>query len=180
MTIFESWHSHRAFGKQIEFSLLSGLGRVLAVLLVVYVTVRTLDLFHRGALPLLKLPRTETYLFGLEAALLIIPMVLLFQRRIHNRPAPLYGSAVLVLLGLVTNRMNVAITGMQASSGTYYFPKWSEFAITLSLVAAAFSLFWLAVKYLPIFPEVEEAKSAVTERKLEGVSAVPELTHGGP
>jgi hypothetical protein len=41
-------------------------------------------------------------------------------------------------------------------------------------------LFWLAVKYLPIFPEVEEAKSAVAERKLESVSAVPELTHVGP
>jgi Ni/Fe-hydrogenase subunit HybB-like protein len=180
MTIFESWHSERAFGKKIEFSLLSGLGRVLAVLLTVYVTVRILDLIHRGALPLLKLPRSETYLFALEAALLIVPMVLLFQRRVHDRPAPLYGSAVLVLLGLVTNRMNVAITGMQASSGTYYFPKWSEFAITLSLVAAAFSLFWLAVKYLPIFPQAEKARATATECKVESASAVPELTHVGP
>ena len=54
--------------------------------------------------------------------------------------APLFLS-VLTLLGFVTNRMNVAITGMEASSGTYYFPKWTEIAITLSLVAAAFALF---------------------------------------
>ncbi len=175
MTIFESWHSHRAFGKHLEFSLLTGLGRVLAVLLSVYLTVRSLDLVHRGVLGLLKQPRTETYMFLLEGALLFTPMALLFLRRIHNSPVGLYISSVLVLLGLVTNRMNVAITGMQASSGTYYFPKWTEFAITLSLVASAFALFWLAAKYLPIFP----AAHSETE-SLEHLTPAPsELIHAG-
>ena len=176
MTIFESWHSNKAFGKHLEFSLLAGLGRVLAVLLSVYLTVRFLDLVHRGVLPLLKLPRTETYLFLFEAGLLVAAMVLLYQRWVHTHPAALYLSAVLVLLGLVANRMNVAITGMQASSGTYYFPKWTEFAITLSLVASAFALFWLAVKYLPIFPagEVVPAK-----RPARAPEALTELIHAG-
>ncbi len=175
MTIFESWHSSRAFGRQLKPSLLTGLGRVLAVLLSVYLALRFLDLVHRGVVPLLKLPRTETYLFLFEAALLLTPMVLLFQRRVHTRPVGLYFSSVLVLLGLVTNRMNVAITGMQASSGTYYFPKWTEFAITLSLVASAFALFWLAVKYLPIFPA-----AAVPESEPEQAAvALPELIHAG-
>ncbi len=178
MTIFESWHSHRAFGKQLELPLLVGLGRVLAVMLSVYLTVRSLDLLHRGVLPLLKEPRTETYMFLLEGALLFIPMVLLFQRRVHNSQTGLYLSSVLVLLGLVTNRMNVAITGMQASSGTYYFPKWTEFAITLTLVASAFSLFWLAAKYLPIFPVPVPHKTQ--EAHVEArVSGVPELIHAG-
>lgn len=156
MVIFESWHSRKAFGKQLELPLLTGLGRVLAVALAVYITVRALDLVHRGVGHLLMLPRTETYLFFLEAALLIAPMLLLFWRRIHENLTALYLCSVLTLLGIVTNRMNVAITGMEASSGTYYFPKWTEFAITLSLVALAFALFALAVKYLPVFPEARE------------------------
>ena len=172
MTIFESWHSSRAFGKQLEFPLLTGLGRVLAVVLAVYLTIRTLDLVHRGVLSLLKQPRTETYMFLLEGALLFMPMGLLFLRRIHNSPTGLYFASVLVLLGLVTNRMNVAITGMQASSGTYYFPKWTEFAITLSLVAAAFFLFWLAAKYLPIFPEGRQAAHGTP-----ATTDLPEFVH---
>lgn len=175
MTIFESWHSSRSFGKQLDFPLLSGLGRVLAVVLSLYLTVRTLDLVHRGVLGLLRQPRTETYMFLLEGALLFVPMFLLFRPRVHNNPTWLYFSSVLVLLGLVTNRMNVAITGMQASSGTYYFPKWSEFAITLSLVALAFSLFWLAAKYLPIFPASAHGKASSATKE-----PLPELVHAGP
>ena len=63
MTIFESWHSSRAFGKQLEISLLSNMGRLLGVLLSVYLTMRFLDLLHRGALSLLLQRRPETYLF---------------------------------------------------------------------------------------------------------------------
>ena len=33
MTIFESWHSSRAFGRALELPLLASMGRVLAVLM---------------------------------------------------------------------------------------------------------------------------------------------------
>jgi Ni/Fe-hydrogenase subunit HybB-like protein len=181
MTIFESWHSRKAFGKQLEQSLLTGLGRVLAVALSFYLTLRLVDLAHRGVFHLLVLPRTETYLFLLEIALLFIPMLLLFRRRIHHNPTALYFCSVLTLLGFVANRMNVAITGMEASSGTYYFPKWTELAITMSLVASAFAIFWLAVKYLPVFPAVQETRAPQSARAVDpsaaGPAAVPELTH---
>src|SRR5262249_32966303 len=121
MTIFESWHSRKAFGKQLAPPLVIGLGRVLAVALAFYLSMRFVDLVHRSALPLLLLRRTETYLFFLEIGLLAAPMMLLFRRRIHESPVALYFCSVLTLLGFVTNRMNVAITGMEASSGTYYF-----------------------------------------------------------
>jgi len=178
MTIFESWHSSKAFGKQLEVSLLTGLGRVLAVVLSFYLALRGVDLAHRGVFHLLLLPRAETYLFLLEIALLAAPMFLLFRTRIHNNPTALYLCSVLTLLGFVTNRMNVAITGMEASSGIHYFPKWTELAITLSLVAAAFAIFGLAVKYLPVFPETEQSSAAHAlpeARKL----VVPEFVHAG-
>lgn len=151
MTIFASWHSSRSLGKEIEFSLVVGLGRVLAVLLLVYVTVRALDIDHRGVFGLLTVPRKETYFFWLEAVLLLVPMVLMFHRKFHTSPAGLYFCSVSTLFGLVVNRMNVAITGMEASAGIHYFPKWQELAVTLGLVAVAFTLFWLAAKYLPIY-----------------------------
>jgi len=175
MTIFESWHSSKAFGKQLELPLLVGLGRVLAVLLSFYLALRAVDLAHRSVFYLLRLPRAETYLFLLEIALLVTPMLLLFRPRIHNSPTALYFCSVLTLLGFVTNRMNVAITGMQASSGVSYFPRWSEFAITLSLVASAFAIFWCAVKYLPVFPEAQPVTAKTAVPALQQMT--PEFSH---
>jgi len=82
------------------------------------------------------------------------------------------------VLGFVTNRMNVAITGMEASSGVHYFPKWTEWAVTASIVGAGFALFALAVKYLPIFPAAEPAHRAV-QPALPKEEAL-ELTHASP
>jgi len=164
MTIFESWQSSKAFGKHLELPLLSSMGRVLAVLLSVYMTLRFVDLWNRGALRLLVARRTETYLFALEIALFVVPMFLLFRKRVYSNPHALYGSAVLVLFGFVANRLNVSVTGIEAASGTYYFPKWTEIAVTLAIVALGFTIFRFACKHLPIFaplPVVERVPSRV-------------------
>ena len=151
MTIFESWQSSKAFGKHLELPLLSSMGRVLAVFLSVYMVMRFLDLWNRDALRLLLVRRSETYLFLLEIAFFLVPMVLLFRRKIYGNPLALYGCAVLVLFGFVSNRLNVSITGMEAGSGTSYFPKWTEVAVTLAIVALGFTIFRFACKHLPIF-----------------------------
>lgn len=149
MTIFESWHSARAFGQELEFSLLQGLGRVLAVVLAVLLTVRTLDLVHRDALRLLLVPRGETYLFWLEIMLIAVPMLLLFRGGLG--PRALYSCALMVIFGFIANRLNVSVTGMEAGSGTTYIPRWSEIAVTLAIIAGGFAIFRLAVHELPIF-----------------------------
>ena len=63
--------------------------------------------------------------------------------------------AVLVVLGFITNRLNVSITGLESSAGMHYIPKWTELAITAAIIAGGFALFGLAAKYLPIFPAAE-------------------------
>lgn len=161
MTIFESWHSSRAFGRALELPLLASMSRVLAVLLSVYLTMRYLDLSHRGALPLLLENRVETWLFGLEISLMLLPMLLLFRRHVRQRPGALYACAVMVLFGFITNRLNVSITGMEAGSGAVYVPKWTEVAITLAIVALGFAIFRIVAQYFPIFEEQhEEARAA--------------------
>ncbi len=176
MTIFESWHSSKAFGRQIELSLLAGMARVLAVLLLVYQAIRFSDLLHRGVLPLAFQPRTESYLFLLESALMLIPTVLLFQRRVRSNATALYASAVMVLFGFVTHRLNVSVTGMEASSGVSYVPRWTEAAVTLSIVAVGFAIFRFAVQWLPIFETAEgheEAVTATAELAGEGPAVAP-------
>ena len=151
MTIFESWHSSRAFGRALELPLLASMGRVLAVLMTVYLWIRFLDMSHRHVFGLLTRNRTETWLFGLEIALMAIPAVLLYQAKVRMRPGALYACAVMVVFGVITNRLNVGITGLEAGSGTHYVPKWSEVAVTLSIVAAGFAIFHFIAQNFPVF-----------------------------
>jgi Ni/Fe-hydrogenase subunit HybB-like protein len=151
MTIFESWQSSRAFGRELELPLAAGLARVLAVLLMTFLFLRFLDLQHRGALALLRENRTETWLFALEILLLAAPMLLLFQRRVRWNPARLYACAVIVILGFIANRLNTSVTGMEAGSGTHYIPRWTEVAVTLAIVALGFAVFRVVARRFPIF-----------------------------
>ncbi len=180
MTIFESSLSSRHFGLQLELPVLQELGRVLVVVLGVYGILRLEDLANRGALKLAFHRGYETYLFWLEIMLaIILPLALLLQRRVRNSANGLYLAAVLVVLGFITNRMNVSITGFEGSTGVRYFPKWSELAVTGMIIAAGFALFGLAVKYLPIFPKEEVVPAQVPEPDSAVAVGSAVLEHAG-
>jgi Ni/Fe-hydrogenase subunit HybB-like protein len=176
MTIFESSMSAKHFGKQLELPLIQGLGRTLLVALGVYTVVRFQDLIHRGALGLISRGGWETGLFVLEMLLCsVIPICLLLIPNVRVNPKGLYLAAVLSLLGFVTNRMNVAITGMEAAAGQHYFPKWTEIAVTLAIIGFGFLVFAIAVKYLPIFSHEAESPALVEPEAIR--CEMPELTN---
>ncbi len=158
MTIFESSMSSKYFGRALELHILRELGRVLVVVLGVYAILRFEDLYHRGVLKLIFIAGYEQRLFLLEAFLILCPLLLLCIRKVRNSAQGLYFAAVLVVLGFITNRLNVSITGIESAAGTHYIPKWTELAITGAIIAAGFAIFGLVAKYLPIFPEEHEPK----------------------
>lgn len=178
MTIFESSMSSKHFGRQLKLPILQELGRVLLVVLCVYGVLRFEDLLHRGVLKLALQPGYEMYLFWLEISLaLILPILLLLQPKVRTSPGGLYLVAVMVVLGFITNRLNVSITGMEGAAGTHYIPKWTELAVTGAIIAAGFALFGLATKYLPIFPEEHSQAEAHFEAATAPVDAV--FSHAG-
>lgn len=162
MTIFESWHSSRAFGRQLEGPLLRSLAGVLAVVQSTYVVMRLMDLTNRHVWPKLLEARVETYLFGVEMALMVLPLAFLFRESVRNSPRALYWSALGVIFGFITNRLNIGVTGIERASGAAYFPKWTEIAVTLFIIALGFGLFRLAVRHLPVFeePDVHEEEAS--------------------
>ena len=162
MTIFESTMSSKHFGRELELPILQELGRVLMVMLSVYAVLRAEDLIHRGVVPLMFKPGYEMYLFWVEILLAIVaPLVLLAQKKVRTSAGGLYLVAVMVVLGFITNRLNVSVTGMETAAGLHYIPKWTEAAITAAIIAAGFFLFAMAVKYLPIFPEHAAPKAEI-------------------
>lgn len=177
MTIFESSLTAKHLRKHLELPLLQELGRVLLVVLLVYSVLRFQDLFHRGALKLVLQNSYESQLFLLEVLIgLVAPIVLLLIPRVRQTANGLYLSAVLAILGFITNRLNVSITGMETAAGVHYIPKWTEIAITASIIAVGFAIFGLAAKHLPIFPEERLRPQAprVSSKELAGMEKAAE------
>lgn len=153
MVVVESRLSARALGRHLEMPLLTELGRVLVAVLGILAVLRVRDLWARGALPLAFQPTYEAALFQLEFLVgLLLPMVLLAVPRVRSSPRGLYAASLLTVLGFITHRLNVSITGFEGAQGGHYIPAASEVLVTLMLVALGFGAFNLAVRYLPVYP----------------------------
>jgi Ni/Fe-hydrogenase subunit HybB-like protein len=144
----------RSLNARVDMSILRDVSRVIAPLLAIYGVFRVVDLINRDALQYLWMWREETLLFWVEIALLVVvPLVLLNMEKVRNNPMYLYWTCAVIVAGFMTNRLNVSITALQASSAVYYVPKWTEFAASFATIAAAAVAFRYAVIYLDILPK---------------------------
>ena len=76
---------------------------------------------------------------------------MLLFRKIREDRDSLFAVAVLVITGFLLNRLNVSITGHGSFlRACITFPRWTEVAVTLSIVGVGFLLFSLAVRYLNV------------------------------
>jgi Ni/Fe-hydrogenase subunit HybB-like protein len=153
-TIIAIYLSVRSLDVKVDLGILSEVSRVIAPMLIIYALFRGVDLFTHGGSKYLLTWREETISFWVEIALFVFaPVILLSREKIRNNPLYLYWTCCLVVMGFMANRLNVSITGLQASSRIYYVPKWTEFALTLATITAAVLAFRYAVMYLEILPK---------------------------
>ncbi|MFH0937965.1 MAG: NrfD/PsrC family molybdoenzyme membrane anchor subunit [Planctomycetota bacterium] len=152
----------RAFGRRQQRDVLSGLGRILAGVLAVYLVVRLADVFWRGY----GAQAFANYLFIVEVGLCgLIPVGLLSLASVRNKLSVLLLTTCLVVGGVIFNRLSVVILGMTMPgpipgiAPQSYMPTFIESMLCISLVAAAFFFFKLGAKLLPILPR-EELDSA--------------------
>jgi Ni/Fe-hydrogenase subunit HybB-like protein len=146
--------SVRSLEAKVDLRILSEVSQVIAPMLMIYALFRGVDLVTHGGWKYLGLWREETLSFWVEIGLFVVaPVILLSRKKIRTTPLYLYWTCCLVVMGFVANRLNVSITGLQASSGFYYVPKWTEFALTIATVTAAVLAFRYAVMYLEILPK---------------------------
>jgi hypothetical protein len=95
----------------------------------------------------------EGLLLLLEIVLLLVGMM--WIKGSEEEPRELFFGAALIIAGVVANRLNTAITALEAGAGQDYLPRWGEFLISYSLVAAGVAGFAMGVKHLSVFSEVE-------------------------
>jgi Ni/Fe-hydrogenase subunit HybB-like protein len=174
MIIVESRLTSRALGRGLEMPLLMSLGKALAVALAVYGGVRLADMLRRGVLGEIVTGSREASFFLLEMAIgVVIPILLLSLRAVRRNSERLYHAAVLAVIGVVVNRLNVSITGLEGAQGGHYVPTVAEGIITLMLVGIGMAVFAVAVRFLPILPLVEAPELEGSPAPAARLTAVP-------
>jgi len=174
MIIVESRLTSRALGRGLEMPLLMSLGKALVVALGVYGGVRLADMLRRGVLGEIVSGSREAAFFLLEMAIgVVIPMLLLSLRAVRRNSGRLYHAAVLAVVGVVVNRLNVSITGLEGAQGGHYVPSVAEGIITLMLVGIGMAVFAVAVRFLPILPLVEQPELATAPAPAGSLTALP-------
>lgn len=155
--IVESFFSAKILKRGLESVLMRDLGRAASIILFVYVAIKFSDLAVRGAWDLVLEQNLQSRLFLLEmlggAAL---PAIMLSFRKVRKMPRALLGASLLVMMGVVLNRVNVCWIGMSVGDQLSYIPTWMEISVSLAFVTAGTIAFFLAVHYLPVFPDIEE------------------------
>ena len=163
-TIMAVYLSVRSLNARVDTKVLVEMSQVIVPLLYVYALFRGIDLYTHAGASYLFMWRQETLLFWFEIALFVMaPIALLGLERVRRDPQALYWTCALVVMGFITNRLNVAVTAFERSSGFYYVPKWTEFALTLATVTAAAVAFHYAVVHLDILPKNAPLKTLAVE-----------------
>jgi len=152
VVIFESLTSEKTIGHKAPFNLLASLSKSMPYLLGFYLLLKIADLIGSGDVTYVFMLNAQAVSWWLEITLgVIIPLVLYITPEVRNTKGGLLWSSILVIVGLIWNRLNVAVVGFIVEGWKTYYPLWSEIVISIGVISIGIIVFKLAVENLPIY-----------------------------
>ena len=158
MVSTETMLSAKAFNHKVNKEIYSGLAKGILNTLVIYLVLKLIYLFKDAGLVMAFSGTLEANMYLLEMLLgVILPIIMLLSNSVRTNQRGLLAVNVLVISGVLVNRMNVCVFSMQeygVSKGVSYFPSIMELLVTLGIISMGIFLFKMAAKHLPLFSEV--------------------------
>ena len=152
MVTFEALMSEKILKHKARFDLLSDLAGWMPYLLGFYLLIKIADLLGRNVALQTFTMSPQTISWWLEITIgVILPLILFLSPEIIKTKGGLLWASTLVIVGLVWNRINVAIVGVIVEKWETYYPYWIELFITIGVVAIGLIVFKWAVENLPIY-----------------------------
>jgi formate dehydrogenase iron-sulfur subunit len=162
--LIDMWIS-KGWRRPLEITRLASVGQIAFWALLVYLVFRIGDMALRNQLSgafagkLGMAFAAEILLGG------VLPLVLLARRSFRQRADVLFVAALLAVLGVTYNRMNVVLFAMtfrgrmpwRAPEG--YAPSIVEWGISIGLIAATIFLFGLAARLMPVLSRAEPSEA---------------------
>ena len=154
MVVLESIYANISFGRKAEMELLTPLARIIPWFIGVYGVVKIGDLVVRhNQIDFLQNP-TATIALAVEILVgVVAPFALLLSKAVRRSMGWLFFAVVLVIFGVILNRLNVFLVGYQPPYAVKaYFPSVGEIAMTVAIVSSIMFCYRLLVTFFPILP----------------------------
>ncbi|OOZ35868.1 Ni/Fe-hydrogenase cytochrome b subunit [Solemya velesiana gill symbiont] len=157
IVVFEGSFSAIGFRRPTETPLLSGLGKAIVGLIIVYLVVRFAELLFRGKCGLIFAGDFSSLMFILETLLFVVPVVILASEEKRRNGRLLLLAAISMLLAGAFYRFNAFLFTLDPGPGYSYFPSVPEIMVTVGIVAFEIMVFIVLVKTLPVLHTEEHA-----------------------
>ena len=159
MVIFEGSISHKVFSDQISpehrdshDDIVIGLSKICAGTMFVYFFLKVLIFAHGQQWTLLNTPMGYWYLVEM-LGFVLIPCILFVHGLKQSNASLIRYAAILTLIGIVLNRLNVSIIAFKWYEPVRYFPSWMEIEVTLAVIVAEIWVFRWIINRMPVLRE---------------------------
>ncbi len=162
MVIFEGTISSKVFASQIsenhhkqEKSILHGLSKICAGAMFAYFFLQLLVFIHDKNWGLLNTPMGYWFLLEM-VGFVLIPMILFYYSYRRNNILLIRVAAILTMIGIILNRLNVSVIGFNWDAPVHYIPSWMEIVVTLAVIFTEIWIFRWIVNRMPVLRESPE------------------------
>ena len=154
MIIFESSITHKVFADKTGHidhkDIVIGLGKGAAISMFVYYFFKALIFVHGKQWSLL------TDFWGIWFLVEVIGFVLvpcfMFAYGVRHRVIGIIQSAaVLTLIGIILNRLNISVIAFNWNAAVKYYPSWQEIVVTLMIIFTEIWVFRWIVTRMPVY-----------------------------
>ena len=168
MVIFEGSISHKVFFSQIseknhqaQHAIIRGLAKICAGTMFAYFFLKLLVFIHGENWDLLN--TAMGYWFLVEMlGFVLLPMFLFFYSYRTNNILMVKIAAILTMLGVILNRLNVTIIGFRWDAAVHYIPSWMELVVTMAVIFTEIWIFRWVINRMPV---LRDSPSWIKENK---------------
>lgn len=159
MVIFEGSISYRVFSGQINEKnkkahrkILHGLSKVCTMALFVYLFLQILNFVHSKNWEYLGTRMGNWYLVEI-IGFVVVPMILFFYSYRRQNILLIRAAAIMTIIGIIINRLNISIIGFQWDAAQQYYPTWKEFVVSLTIIFIEIWIFRWIIRRLPVLSD---------------------------
>ncbi|MFZ5429351.1 MAG: NrfD/PsrC family molybdoenzyme membrane anchor subunit [Bacteroidota bacterium] len=162
MVIFEGSITHKVFNGQVGKNhrknsdvIVHGLSKICAGGMFAYFFLQMLVFIHGQHWGLLFTPMGYWWMLEMFGFVLL-PMILFFYSyRTFNLPV-IRIAAIITMIGIILNRLNVSIIAYRWDAATHYMPSWKEIVISLTIIFIQIWIFRWVISRMPVLRDSPE------------------------
>lgn len=159
MVIFEGSITSKVFSDQISEKrhedhqrIIHGLSKICAGAMFAYFFLQILVFVHSKNWEYLNTKLGYWYLTEMFGFVLL-PMLLFYFSYKRNKIILIKVAAIITMLGIIVNRLNVTVIGFRWDAAVHYVPSWMEIVVTMAVIFTEIWIFRWVINRMPVLRE---------------------------